>query len=187
MLPILYLPYIWFVTEKIDSSSSISFRKSSSVILFLSILVLSFFTGRSYKPEVHDPPYELYEEVSQNAMIALEEADVDLIIAHRSLAEFITYTYQLDALPWAPEEHFERERVWRITAGIIPAEFSYYLSTDISGEYFVRLKGDYGLIREDYWEDFVENTSNEPAMVEAINTWRNPMNLRPQFLLGNRQ
>jgi len=190
ILPILYLPYIWLFTEKINSSfynSSVSFRNSRSVILFFSILTISFFTGRSYKPEVHDPPYEFYEEVSQNAMIALEEVDFDLIIAHRSLAEFITYTYQVDALPWAPEERFERERVWRITAGIIPAEFSYYLSPEISEEYFVRLKGDYGLIREDYWEDFVEKTSNEPAMVEAINSWRNPMDLRPRFLAKNKE
>ncbi len=119
-------------------------------------------------------------------MSALDEEEFDLIIAHRSLAEFITFRYRVDALPWAPEEHFQRDRVWRITAGILGDEVSYYLSPDIAETRFVRLGGDYGLLREDHWETFVEKVSDDPVMMEAVEVWRNPLAVRPAFLVGNR-
>ncbi len=189
MLPLIGLPYLLLAAEKwlvpcLRSGKPI--RKGLPVLVLLSVAALSFYTGRSYRPEIHDPPYALYEEIAENAMSALDEEEFDLIIAHRSLAEFITFRYRVDVLPWAPEEHFQRDRVWRITAGILGDEVSYYLSPDIAETRFVRLGGDYGLLREDHWETFVEKVSDDPVMMEAVEVWRNPLAVRPAFLVGNR-
>ena len=189
MLPIIGIPYLQLAAEKwlIPSfSSGKPARKGLPVFVLLSVTALSFYTGRSYRPEIHDPPYALYEEIAENARIALDGVEFDLVIAHRALAEFITYTYQVDALPWAPEEYFKRDRVWRITAGILRDEVSYYLSPETADHFFVRLGGDYGLLREDQWETFVERVSDDPVMMEAVETWRNPLEVRPEFLVGNR-
>ena len=152
------------------------------MLLFLAILATSLYTGKSYSPELHDPPYAFYEELASETVTSLADIDYELIIAHKVLAEMITYTLEVDALPWAPEEYFPRERVWRITAGILRDEVAMYLSPELADKYYLRLSGDYALMREDHWEDFMRSIANEPVMLEAVRTWRNPLEQRPAYM-----
>ncbi len=190
MFPLICLPYIRLAVEKILGlrlDRGLLSRRVIPVLIFLTLLALSFYTSRSYTPELHDPPYEYYEEIAGEAVEALSGVDWELIIAHGALAEMITYRFEVDALPWAPEEYFQRDRVWRITAGILRDEVSYYLSPEIADRYFVRLSGDYGLLREDQWEAFMESIADDPVMMEAVDIWRNPLQRRPAYLVKERQ
>ena len=189
MLPLVCIPYLRLTVEKLFRESRDTVKpkvEAVPVLVFLALLAFSFYTAGSYRSEIHDPPYSFYEELAGEAVEALSARDYELIIAHKALAEMITFKYEIDALPWAPEEYFQRDRIWRITAGILRDEIAYYLSPDLAGRYYVRLSGDYGLLREDQWEAFMESISDDPVMMEAVNTWRNPHEQRPLYLVQNR-
>lgn len=185
LLPLMLVPYIGIAVRKIFIVCSSCKEYRALPVLSVAVLLLlfiSFFTARSYRPQMHDPPYGFYQELSDEVLEALSEKDWELIIAHKALAEMITYRHGADALPWAPEEYFSRDGVWRITAGVLRDEVAYYIGPDNADEYFIRLSGDYGLLREDRWEEFMEAISGEPVMLEALDTWRNPMEQRPEYL-----
>jgi hypothetical protein len=186
MFPVILIPYIRWAVDRVLRLKGTLKSRGVPVVVFSVLLGFSFVTARSYRPEIHDPPYEFYESIAADAVTALSDLDYELIIAHKALAEMITFRYEIDALPWSPEEYFHRGRVWRITAGILEDEFSYYLSPAVVDSYFVRLSSDYGLLREDKWEDFLESIVNEPVMLNAVDTWRNPLERRPTYLVGNR-
>jgi hypothetical protein len=181
MLPIVVLPYTRLIVGAITK-----FRATAPVLLFTALLILSPFTGDSYDPELHDPPYAFYEQVALRCAQVLEDRDFVLVIAHKALAEMITFNHGMDALPWSPEESFPRDRVWRITAGILQDEVAMYVGPEIADRYFIRLAGDYALLREDHWESFLAAIADEPVMLEAVHTWRNPTELRPGYLLKGR-
>lgn len=181
MLPIAALPYTRLIVGVITK-----FRATAPALLFAALLILSPFTGDSYDPELHDPPYAFYEQVASRCAQTLEGRDFVLVIAHKSLAEMITFNHGMDALPWSPEESFPRDRVWRITAGVLRDEVAMYVGPEIADRYFIRLAEDYALIREDHWESFLAAIAGEPVMLEAVCTWRNPTKLRPGYLLRGR-
>ena len=189
MLPLIFLPYLHLAAGKM-----LILRRDTTplkagvlpVFIFLALLASSLYTGRSYNPELHDPPFGFYGEIAGKAVDALSDVEFELIIAHRSLAEMITFKYEVDALPWAPEEYFQRDRVWRITAGILRDEISYYLSPGAADSFFIRLSGDYGLLREDQWEAFLVSIADDRVMNDAVDNWRNPLDRRPVYLIKNR-
>ncbi len=189
MMPLISIPYLRLAVEKLLRVHRGQWNLKAEavpVLVFLALLALSLYTAGSYRSEIHDPPYSFYEELAGEAVEALSGRDYELIIAHKALAEMITFKYEIDALPWAPEEYFQRDRIWRITAGILRSEIAYYLSPELAERYFVRLSGDYGLLREDQWEAFMESISDDPVMMEAVDTWRNPLEHRPLYLVKNR-
>jgi len=190
MMPLICIPYIRKIVDRSSAMRRSAGKLENGIIpaaVFLILLAVSFITSESYRPEIHDPPYSFYEELADEAIEALSVRDFELIIAHKALAEMITFKYGIDALSWAPEEYFLRERTWRITAGILEDEFSYYLSPEAADSFYIRLSGDYGLLREDKWETFMENISDDPVMTGAVNIWRNPLERRPSYLINNRQ
>ena len=190
MLPLVCIPYLRIAVHRL-LRVRLDVLKSKAeavpVLVFLMLMAISLYTGRSYRYEVHDPPYAFYDELAAETVEILSGRDFELIIAHKALAEMITFRYEIDALSWSPEEYFHRHRVWRITAGILRDEISYYLSPAAADSYFIRLSEDYGLLREDQWEAFLESIADEPVMLEAVRTWRNPHELRPAYMRKGNQ
>jgi hypothetical protein len=185
IFPLICIPYIHLGVRKIlrfRSEEGALRRDAVLILFFVALLASSLYTGRSYNPELHDPPYAFYEELAAEVVTSLADVDCELIIAHKALAEMITYTFEVDALPWAPEEYFPRALVWRITAGILKDEVAMYLSPELAELYFVPLSRDYALMREDHWESFMDSIANEPVMLEAVRTWRNPLEQRPAYM-----
>lgn len=186
IFPLICIPYICIGVQKILRSRPIErILRQEAILVLLSVALLasSLYTGKSYSPELHDPPYEFYEELATESIASLADVDCELIIAHKALAEMITYTFEVDALPWAPEEYFPRERIWRITAGILQDEVAMYLSPELAEQYFLPLSRDYALMREDHWEAFVRSIANDAVMMEAVRTWRNPHEQRPAYMM----
>jgi len=189
IFPLLCIPYICLGVQKIlhyRPEERAPGQQAIVVMLFVALLASSLYTGRSYNPELHDPPYAFYEELAKESIASLALIDYELIIAHKALSSMITYTFEVDALPWAPEEYFPRERVWRITAGILQDEVAMYLSPELAEQYFVPLSRDYALMREDHWEAFMRSIANEPVMLEAVHNWRNPCEQRPGYMMKDK-
>ncbi len=183
IFPLLCIPYIYFGVQKILRFRPEERAEAVLVLFFIALLASSLYTGKSYDPELHDPPCAFYEELAAQSIAALSDIDCELIIAHKALVSMITYTFEVDALPWAPEEYYTREKVWRITAGILREEVVLYLSSQVADQYFLPLSRDYSLMREDHWEAFMLSIANEPMMLEAVRTWRNPLEQRPGYMM----
>jgi hypothetical protein len=186
IFPLLCIPYIRFGVQKIlhfRHEERVLRQEAMLVLPFVALMAFSLYTGRSYNPELHDPPYAFYEELAAKTIVSLADVDYELIIAHKALSSMITYTFEVDALPWAPEEYYPRDRVWRITAGILQYEVAMYLSPEVAKQYFLPLSRDYALMREDHWEAFLRSIASEPVMLEAVRTWRNPHERRPGYMM----
>ncbi len=186
MLPLVCVPYVAFEAERLARfvvKGDIFKKTAAFAAAFIAVLVLSFYTGASYNSKLHDPPYDYYTELAGRTLDVLKNKDFELIIAHKALAELITFQHGVDALPWAPEEWFARDRVWRITAGLLREDFTEYLPPDILEDGFVPLEQDYALLREDYWESFLTNIADDPSVMESVQTWRNPLEQRPAYLM----
>ena len=182
MFPVVCLPWIRMAVARLQENDWKGTLGASLGVTALALV--SVFDAGSYRPELHDPPYGYYLELSDGIMEALSGREAELIVAHRSLAEVITFRHGADALPWSPEERFRRERVWRVTAGIMRSEFRYYLAPVGMDTLFMPIQGDYCLLREDAWEAFMDSIADEPAMMQAAETWRNPLERRPAYLVG---
>lgn len=150
------------------------------------LLFFSAFSYRSYNPSRHDPPYGLYSMMSREILASKEPCE--LIIAHKSLAEYVVYATGTDAMSWIPEYTIEKEKLWRIAAGVKDVQFRFYLSTD-DLKHIHRLSPSYTFVREDIWRKFIANVKhdgNEELFSELTN-WRNPDKVRPYFLLKNKR
>lgn len=150
-------------------------------------VVGSFFSYTSYDPARHDPPYKLYSIIGREILAKVPADSFELIIAHKSLAEYIVYSTDIDAMSWIPEYKVEENSLWRIAEGVRDIQFSFYL--DPEDRAFVhRLTPSYSLVREDRWEKFmmrVKEDGNE-ELLEELTNWKNPDKVRPYFMLRNK-
>lgn len=153
----------------------------------LLLIIFSLFSYKSYDPSKHDPPYDLYDVVGKEILSNVKKDSCGLIIAHKSLAEYIVFSTGIDAMSWIPEYDISGERLWRVAHGVKDIQFSHYLEpTDL--QFVHRLTLSYSLIREDCWKKFllsVEKDNNEDLLQELA-TWKNPDRMRPKFLMKNR-
>jgi len=151
-----------------------------------SLLVLSFFSTQSYDPQKHDPPYAKYEVVAQK--VSQSGFDIELIIGHKALAEYVTYSSGIDVMPWIPDYKIEKEKLWRIAADVRELELEYYIGEE-NMKYVKRLNMGYFLIREDLWQLFLKlviEKDNDTELYNRVNTWKNPSEVRPYYLGKNR-
>lgn len=150
------------------------------------LLFFSAFSYRSYDPSRHDPPYGLYNIMSRQLMASNEPCE--LIIAHKSLAEYVVYATGTDAMSWIPEYNIEKEKLWRIAAGVKDVQFSFYLSAD-DLKHIHRLSPSYSFVREDVWKKFIANVRKDgnEELISELTNWRNPDKVRPYFLLKNKR
>lgn len=150
------------------------------------LLFFSAFSYQSYDPSRHDPPYGLYSMMSKELMASHEPCE--LIIAHKSLAEYVVYATGTDAMSWIPEYSIEKEKLWRIAAGVKDVQFSFYLSAE-ELKHIHRLSPSYSFVREDIWRKFISNVNKDgnEELIKDLTNWRNPDKVRPYFLLKNKR
>lgn len=156
------------------------------ILFTICLLSASFFSVQEYDPKKYDPPYSLYKKIAIKTQQVLKLNDPELIIAHKSLAEMITFTTSIDALAWQPEYEIEENKLWRITYGIKNHEFKKYLNKD-EFKYLKRISLNYNLIREDCWQKFIKKVAivNDIEVLNKIYSWENPYKKRPGYLLRN--
>ncbi|UII26245.1 hypothetical protein LVD15_23580 [Fulvivirga maritima] len=160
--------------------------KITSNRLWLSCLfigLLSIPSLAAYSPKKYDPPYSIYRLISSKINMANNSLNFDLIIAHKSLAEYITFQTGIDVLPWIPEYNVNKDGLWRIATGLNKKRINYYAG-DIKKDQLKRLTPNYFLIREDVWQKALKNIQEDDlTLYEELHSWKNPSEIRPDYLL----
>lgn len=147
-------------------------------------LALSIWGRAAYQPEVFDPGYAHYSSLAEKIEQELAEKDPELLIAHKGFAEIITFQTGIDALPWQPEYEVDSLRLWRIASDIMPMEMRYLLSRNDQKQ-VIALGIDCLALPEIVWQRFIAaaEKDGDEDLLERINSWRNPHEERPAYLL----
>ncbi len=154
------------------------FKLHLYVKIGLAMFAIMLLPFQGYNAKKQDPSYALYTHVANKT----EKANVksEVIIAHKSLAEFVSFKLSTDVMPWIPEYKIKADVLWRITYGISKKEIEYYGFPGI--EYHV-LSSKYTLLREKDWQYIMTKIEKEDAdLFLELNTWKNPNQVRPNYL-----
>jgi len=167
-------------------------------VLFLTLLVFSIFSWKSYSPALHDPDYALFQKVTKRAIDHLSKSlelldspaptKPELFIAHNALAEYFTFTTGTDAMPWLPEYTIDSTKLWRIAAGVHGQTLRYFAGAE--GALKIKdLGGRYFLLPEYVWQSALKNARKEgdAYFLQTAESWLNPHRFRPAFLLKRKQ
>ena len=161
-------------------------KKVVSISLSIVLIAASFVSFKSYNPEIQDPSYQKYQFVSKVIDRKKSRINFELIIAHKCLAEYISYSTGIDAIPWVPEYEVKRDRLWRVVHGL-KAKTARYYSGDENSIYIEELIPNYILIRDDVWKNCLLKMKVDDLDLyeEIIADWRNPQKVRPAYLTNN--
>ncbi len=113
---------------------------------------------------------------------------IPMLIAHQGFNFFYKFKTTRESFSYEPEDHWNKQRVWRLLYGLSPSEINYFLpdDSDWEKEFIVRLNmPPYFLIREDVYEQLRNNVTKEtaPDIYALLNeTTLNPSQKRPAFL-----
>ena len=162
--------------------------RRSGLIFAALLLCCSLFSWKSYTPKMHDPDYAQFAAVTARAQQILTEKKPDLVIAHNALAEFFTFTTNIDAMPWLPEYALDSSRLWRIATGIQLQSLKYYAGKDYATT-IEPLGFRYYLLPEYAWQAALRQAKSENDDVFLADTgdWRNPSKQRPVWLLRRKR
>lgn len=130
----------------------------------------------------YEPPYKYYEVLNKKIISIINTYNPTMIIAHRPLSDYISFTDNIDTLPWyvtAPDEN-----VWRITYDIPGFSFERHLSQE---DYLQIHKLDfhYQILPEAIYRKYKASVLEEkdPALLDNIsNNLFNPGKPLPLFL-----
>ena len=152
----------------------------------LATLIFAIISLQQIQPQQFDPDYQRYSRLAERTASHFSGQAPELLIAHKGLAEVITFKTGIDALPWLPE--YEVERPYRIAAGVSDFEIEAILGRSL-GEGSRPLGMFYLLLPEKDWQEFVakvEASGSDEELLERIYSWQNPMEIRPTYLLRNK-
>lgn len=152
------------------------------------LLIGGVFSSVNFPTDQLDPPYGKYR-ILTDKIEAIEGLDPELLIIHKSFAEYYTFKTGKDALPWVPEYQIDADKLWRIAYGVNAKTISYYAEgfNEIDGYYF-QLSPWYSLIREDLWTSCLQRIEKENRELFAeLNDWKNPSVIRPAYLLNQKK
>jgi hypothetical protein len=163
-----------------------SLKLNKDFIQIIIAIVVCFEIGvasyKCYNPTIHDPNYSSYKVLSKQLTKQKEFKNAKLLIAHKALAEYLTYSTGKDVLPWVPEYEVENEKLFRIVTDFGSKEYDYY-ARKIGISKSLKLTPNYFLVKESDWQQvYNEIEANEPDLFEYLNTWKNPHLIRPAFL-----
>jgi len=172
--------------------------KKASIIAFLALIATSFFSWKSYSPNLHDPDYALFKRVTTNVQSQLPDSSKlsessahdkpELFIAHNALAEYFTFTTGMDAMPWLPEYTVDSSKLWRIAARVQGQTLRYFAGPENALK-IKNLGGGYFLLPEFVWQTALKNarTEGDEYFLHTAESWLNPHRIRPVFLLKRKQ
>lgn len=159
-------------------------------LVFISLLLMlgSSYSYKSYQPAKHDAAYAKYAKLTEKSMEYLNPDSTALVIAHNALAEYFTFTTEIDALPWNPEYEILPTKLWRIATDIRQSEMGYYLSeNELQQVHKIGIR--YFLLPDYLWQKILQKatTAGDDFLLKKLNTWRNPHRIRPAFLLKKKK
>ncbi len=169
----------------------LSYKKATTSIVWsltFLLLAISPLNVSGYNYQKHDPPYSLYSKISERVIAQMRNKELELLICHKSLAEYFTFTTGIDALPWLPEYEIEKKKLWRIASDVPERKIQQYVS-ESNQQSIKKLSVGYHLIREDIWQIFLKELqeNGELETLHQLETWKNPNKIRPPYLLKGKK
>lgn len=165
LLFLLLAPLIVLLLKKINKFILIAFS-----LLFFTV---SFWSWKTYNPATQDPNYAFYKTLSERIEPQLKILKPELVIAHKSLAEYLSFTLNQDVLPWAIPDKKISDKTWRLGYGLSKQSLNFYQVEAIS------LPGQYFLIKEINWNVLMLNLKQTaPGTYKQLYNWRNPYKVR---------
>ncbi len=167
------------------------YQRSKKLVYGLLILINvgSLLIATNFDYQKFDPSYDEYQDMSKKLIRRIDNdiSNYDLFVMHKALAEIFTFTTGLDALAWAPGDKYKSSRVMRIAYGVDPQLYREYLDVSEQRGVFL-LQGHYTVLSEDLFNTFCMRLKmRDPASFKKINNWRNPMNVRPDYLMRGKK
>lgn len=150
------------------------------LIIALAFLILRF--NQTYRLEGL-PNFGVYHMIADDTEEYFAENDIEpeILVMHHGLSFYYTYLTSRHTFPFEPGEKYNKTNTYRLAFGISDFEWERYLPED-----GLLLKfGDYDLIREDVWDEFVDNALSDGELSNKLSSYLNPSEERPEFL--NRQ
>ena len=150
--------------------------------------IAGFYSAHTYPRDQLDPPYRKYKYLTRKIQ-EIKEINPELIIIHKTFAEYYTFQTGKDALPWIPEYDIMDSKLWRVAYGINAKTISYYASDlpEIENRLF-QLSPSYLLLREDVWLESIQKIKkDDPDLFSELSNWKNPDTIRPNYLLNNKE
>lgn len=150
--------------------------------------IVSVFSYRAYNPAEFDPPYAMYKSITTGVMKEIDTDNTKLVIMHKGLAEYFTFTTGLDAMPWQTDEDIDSARVMRVSCNIENMEFKRLLEPS-EMQQVLRMGLQYYLMPEKVWRAFTAKAiiENEGDLISRIRSVENPWQLRPGFITRGRK
>ncbi|MBV6443587.1 MAG: hypothetical protein EPGJADBJ_05369 [Saprospiraceae bacterium] len=163
-------------------------RMRSGLIFAAVLLCCSFFSWKSYDPELHDPGYARFEAITDRSRQVLEEKNAVLVIAPNALSEFFTFTTGTDAMPWLPEYAVDSSRLWRIATNVQMQTLRYYAG-EADADLITALGYRYFLLPEHVWQRAIwqAKAENDKDFLAGALGWPNPSQIRPAWLLQRKR
>lgn len=158
---------------------------SLSIVLGGLFFVLSLFTGPAYQKSLFEPSYHSYARLGGLAESwfsqQIPEKFPELIIAPKGIAEYWTFRFGWDVMPWLPEYTVPSERLYRLGRGPWGNDLNYYLPAGTVH----RLGTQTFLLLEKDWQTFLRSLqeTGEEELLLQIDHWQNPAAIRPEYLL----
>lgn len=141
-------------------------------------LMSSFIAIKVYNPNKLDPPYKLYDFMSKKLIKNLNYQNSSLVIAHKSLAEFLSFQSNKDVLPWAINTNEVNDNVLRIV--YVPYSLKLKFKRLLTNKIVLSITSEYFLIKEKHWRHSLLNNLNEEEKV-LLSSWKNPMDTRANY------
>jgi hypothetical protein len=161
-------------------------KKRILIPSFIIIAISGIIYTTTEKVSRYDPPSSLYQMLTQKAGTKLSGIPLDLIVAHKVLAEMIDYHLRIDALAWRPEPYFDRTRVWRMVYGIERWEIARNANVGETDHRIIDLSANYILVREDLWDLFLNQITDDDLFARS-NSAENPYQVRPSYITYGRR
>ena len=91
-------------------------------------------------------------------------------------------------MPWLPEYRIDSTQLWRIATGVRLETLQYYLGKRAAESVF-SVGGSYILLPESAWQNACHRaqTEGDDYFVTASNSWYNPHQMRPGWLLQKKE
>lgn len=162
-------------------------RATAAIIIPL-LTIVQLTTSSGYNPDKHDPDYTTYDLLTRRVLKKVPAENIELIIGHKSLAEYFTFTTGVDVLPWEVEYEVAPDKLWRIATDI-EMQTLYYYSDEKEHDKIYRIGVNYFFLPDYVWKKVVSKAENEDdqELLSRVKSWRNPHVVRPAYLLKNKK
>ena len=161
LLPIL------FASTPIETSSK---WRNTLIPLFTIGLMLPL---NAYSKDKHDPDYLTYQFIAAKLK---NHHHTKLLIAHKGLAEYISFKNDIDVLPW---NVIENKVNYSNRLVNLPSTMAKYISQTITHQ---KITSDYILVKESLWRANILPRLTMEEKKTLLN-WKNPNEIRPGYLL----